>query len=797
MRSKIMLLPFEEFMNMFIPVPPGEPERLSDLCAIDFHTIPTKSRSGMYASMVAALNRSGLLPHDIAVVTSHELNRDGTPSQQKICGGCYPHDAAPNDLTDWTSVELSIECRTTHTEHDPFEDDETGPQSSSDRGEEVLHQITQHAVLVLDNQQRTHFFTFLVLGVMARILRWDRAGLLATHKFDYTKKPEYLARFFSRFGRMSPVQRGHDPTAMRILPGTAEYKHMHARAATPMKAADGTVVREHARAIFEESLSVRPFRGGPIKGAGLWRLTVCDEQRGTRHFLVGNPHTTAAELPGRGTRTYVAIDMEDKDGPFVYLKDTWRIIGVGRLGQEGEILAKLNDDSDGGPVEDVPTLRCHGDVDGQNTVFHVVWRQKHPDRPAETHALQVYRHYRMIVEEVCLPLRRFVTSWELVAFVVHCIAAHGDAYNRKGLLHGDISSGNVLMYPKQVVVVDGKPVEQWSGILIDWEFAKKVKKSETGEMVCQSSGVGTWGFASALALMNPRKRFEVQDDMESFFHLLVYFAVRFLPHNCEHIGAFVNEYFDYEYHASDGVVYGGEPKLSCIRWGCLAMSGFRPLTFYQLPSFADLEDDGAASDSDLIELQVHPINTLFDEFMKRLHAHYALRGFPGPHDVPISPPAPRPPTPEPSASRPYSARHARILARIDAEDAEPYGPLPPPIALPETPLSDEERKKLEEVIKDALAEKAKKEREEKARREREAEAQKKRIERARRATEELAAELADHEKMMVLLTDCLLETKDWLREPGRFVEDQVLAEQRELYLQAAEEYPETDCFEED
>ncbi|KAI0333035.1 hypothetical protein GY45DRAFT_1245657, partial [Cubamyces sp. BRFM 1775] len=55
---------------------------------------------------------------------------------------------------------------------------------------------------------------------------------------------------------------------------------------------------------------------------------------------------------------------------------------------------------------------------------------------------------------------------------------------------------------------------------------------------------GTWQYMSANALRHPSKRIIVQDDMESLFHLLLYKAIRYLPHNCSEVGRFVEKYFD-------------------------------------------------------------------------------------------------------------------------------------------------------------------------------------------------------------------------------------------------------------
>ena len=42
------------------------------------------------------------------------------------------------------------------------------------------------------------------------------------------------------------------------------------------------------------------------------------------------------------------------------------------------------------------------------------------------------------------------------------------------LLHRDVSGGNILIFPR-IVVVPGKRVLMWNGILADWELAKDTR----------------------------------------------------------------------------------------------------------------------------------------------------------------------------------------------------------------------------------------------------------------------------------------------------------------------------------
>ncbi|KAJ8521807.1 hypothetical protein ONZ45_g1544 [Pleurotus djamor] len=112
---------------------------------------------------------------------------------------------------------------------------------------------------------------------------------------------------------------------------------------------------------------------------------------------------------------------------------------------------------------------------------------------------------------------------ELSAYLCARVDAEGDpaqsrrdVYNICGILHRDISSGNILILP------DG------SGLLIDWDLAKEVAK--LGGPGRTPERTGTWAFMSIKLSSKPDKIHSVYNDIESFFWVIVYFAVRYTPH---------------------------------------------------------------------------------------------------------------------------------------------------------------------------------------------------------------------------------------------------------------------------
>ncbi|KAH9889424.1 hypothetical protein C8Q73DRAFT_793621 [Cubamyces lactineus] len=647
MSGKTIIVEYDEFMKWFVPAPPGEDEPTDVMEAVDLQGVATTPEHKMYKPLVDALNQEWLLPNDRAISNPNTPDPDAD-TDDKIDAGLYRRSDVPmvGKKTRWAYMELSIECKTEDVQHDPF--DESNPsgdhEDASATRQDILGQIMCYSGYIFDNQRRTHHFMLIIFGKMVRIIRWDRAGVVATKPFDYVAYPELLLSFIWRFARMTPAQRGHDPTATRIAResplgrlmldrarapklqdtgtdvGTDNAQRKEAQEATTAPA-QPTIPGDHPRAAFEKSL----------KGDGTiwWRLRV-DDAKGPRYFLVGKTHFRASGIAGRGTQTFVAVDEADPYGPLVYLKDAWRVAHTG-IEQEGKILERLNSDDDGGPVPFVPTVRCHGDVEDQTTRSQEIWRLNNKDRTEEDCPLKTHRHYRLVVNEVGKPLTTFRNMKQLVGLVILCIRAHGEAYNRKRLIHRDISAGNVLIHPV-VVERDGVIREEMKPLLADWELAKRIDAPEEGPR--QPDRTGTWQFMSASALNTPSKRILVQDDMESFFHLLLYHAIRFIPHNCRNVGQFMDAYFD-GHTEEDGVCYVGKEKFETMWNGELTTSRGLALCFYvpeeltttSPPSASkDTQPSSQLSSSDISrELpQAHPINNLFEDFLRRLQAHYLL-----------------------------------------------------------------------------------------------------------------------------------------------------------------------------
>ena len=341
-------------------------------------------------------------------------------SKQTIDCGMYPSKCAPKEeFTEageesrrmiWALIELLIECKLDGVCQDPFDDSAGNGEAMAEKRREVLGQILSYVELAFKYQQREFVFMVLFLGKYARVVRFDRSGIIASEKIDYKKDGAELTEFLVRYARLGPANRGHDPSATRISPTDTlgEQLKRHGADAAEKDPED------HVQKLFNQSLDKKwPW----------WKLCVHDEQSETdRWFAVGKPHFYAGGVAGRGTRGYVAVPLGDdgkavdSTGKFVYLKDAWRVNHEG-MKKEGVILKALND----AQVPYIPTLLYHGDLD-QSTVSYDKWPAYHEDKSREECPLKSHQHYRLVVAEVGKPLSEFENGIQLVWALFCCIS---------------------------------------------------------------------------------------------------------------------------------------------------------------------------------------------------------------------------------------------------------------------------------------------------------------------------------------------------------------------------------------
>ena len=257
---------------------------------------------------------------------------------------------------------------------DPFDDDSPGFERDTTQSRDTLGQICTYATAHAAAQFRTHVFSFLLFPKYARLLKWDRAGVVVTEKISLRENPSVLAEFFWRFQNMSRAQRGHDDTIREIS------------VANVLQAVPG------ALSLLEVSSEAR------------FHLISFPEGR---NFIISTPVYMGTGSPtGRSTRTFKALCMDTKK--IFFLKDTWRVIGL-VLFPEHEIYGKLAE----ARVPHVATLEAFHDIDGHMTHTHEFERETWVKFDGPSH-FRNFRHYRIVLQEFARPIYLFRNVRELV-----------------------------------------------------------------------------------------------------------------------------------------------------------------------------------------------------------------------------------------------------------------------------------------------------------------------------------------------------------------------------------------------
>ncbi|KAI0631766.1 hypothetical protein C8Q77DRAFT_1074732 [Trametes polyzona] len=627
---------------------------------------------------VAAIRTSNLAP-GLSLAESQYRPAKGDISSQKVDSAFFPAGREPDDgRPHWAEQLVPVEFKIHTWSKDPFNDAPEGKlDADAESRKEARIQLIDYAERIFRYQHRTALFMLLVMGRRFRFLRWDRSGTIVTESMDYYENPQMLCEMLWRMSKLSKEELGCDPSATRLNADDSLYACMDDVASPVARDLDHSdrvldempeepYVFRYVRDMFRQSLAPEWPR---------YQLEIVQGQQ-TFHFLVGKPLFFATGMAGRGTRGYVAYDPLRKR--FVWLKDAWRA-HYELVDQEGTILRKLNADG----VRNVPTVFCHGDILGQTTQTPTFWEMQN-QRPKESvpgvqplgpppppkvdssssfHTrvaeprslssgslsrkrswhemnegntpslggkkhptwedcpLRRHMHYRIVVEEVALPLKEFKSGRQLVSLIVDCVVAHMDATEKSKVIHRDVSGGNILVLPhitarENVLMVISR------GLLADWELAKPVSDQQGGPRarrlervvglnICSATlchkltktDQGTWKFMSVAVLCDMGKVVETSDELESFFYVLLYYSSRYLRSNCADAGAFIEHLFD-DYSHYDGEYMCGVRKKQL-------MKGLDGIT----------TGSGKA-----IKFQSKPLDKVFKLVLGWFKAHYVVQG---------------------------------------------------------------------------------------------------------------------------------------------------------------------------
>ncbi|KAI1783003.1 hypothetical protein LXA43DRAFT_1103114 [Ganoderma leucocontextum] len=403
------------------------------------------------------------------------------------------------------------------------------------QGEIALGQFAEYQLNVFTHQHRRFLYGIYVRKKGARMIYCDRTGARVSEEFDWTSKDSFLHTFVWKLAHMSLEELGFDPTAE--LATDAECMELQGAKG------DSALLAHIAEAVnnaFDENYPVYKLRitvADPFPDEAFPAqdpVVIPTQQPSTsaqhatplsgptkeeHYFLVARPHFHTDALVGRCTKCYIAYHLDEKR--FCFLKDYWRPLVTNRARPEHLVYDRLRS----ARTPFIASLICGGDVGGPRCQT----TQVQDILPSKTRPVPRV-HYRIAIAEIGTPLKTFNGFRHLANIFAQAITAHDHAVKYAGVLHRDISVGNIMIN------------SNGDGFLIDWDLSRLVSELGTGPI--EPERTGTWQFQSALFLRWPRKPYRTSDDIESFIHAFRYMVLRHHVTKVVKLHTFIETYFE-------------------------------------------------------------------------------------------------------------------------------------------------------------------------------------------------------------------------------------------------------------
>ncbi|KAF8574728.1 hypothetical protein K439DRAFT_1624113 [Ramaria rubella] len=211
-------------------------------------------------------------------------------------------------------------------------------------------------------------------------------------------------------------------------------------------------------------------------------------------------------LLSRGTIVWaVCLDGQNDN---LAIKDTW-VPSAFEKGKQNEAVL-LRRARRKGVTNGIAQLRHYEEIQ-VGTIMDTVVNNRHMDL-SQSAAFDIEkRHVRLVFSSFGVPLDHFSSKLELVTAFHDCVIAHRELYFKAGIIHRDISLGNLL--------INREGREGNRGILIDFDHAMR------SDVVSRNPPqlAGTLPFISRNVLLGeePHSYF---DDLESFYYVLCFIA---------------------------------------------------------------------------------------------------------------------------------------------------------------------------------------------------------------------------------------------------------------------------------
>jgi hypothetical protein len=317
-------------------------------------------------------------------------------------------------MTSFQRMEMFVEFKRGDTS-DPF-------HAKGQKSFEKLHettcttrgQIVLYSTVLQTYQFRTWVFSIGIFGNVARLFRWDRAGAIVSEPISFTDRQNCdLEEFLYRFDKMTPVQRGFDPT---VVDATQEEA----------VAFDNTIQStvENGNVALMKGLFDSVGDGVKYLRRKIEILDGKDKagKAKAESYIIGQPIATANSATGRATRGFVA--MSTKDQRLVFLKDSWRPDLPGMMG-EGHWFEKLKGARNISAFthgSDVRSAVMEGIDAGESDPPEGRFQHTHTNLHAKDYGKPEntigYIHYRTVQCEFYVPLRMFKHSNHLVRIML-------------------------------------------------------------------------------------------------------------------------------------------------------------------------------------------------------------------------------------------------------------------------------------------------------------------------------------------------------------------------------------------
>ncbi|KAJ7149355.1 hypothetical protein C8R46DRAFT_524650 [Mycena filopes] len=477
-----------------------------------YDTLFVKYLEAIVSKFPAATKPPFLDTHGVKFAAIDEEDHQTSPD---ITGG-QPGGTLTKDNCTWGNAGTVLELKThVHIFKDGEIKDAEDPQNA-------LMQLAKSARSLMAGGRCCFAFVVAVVKTQARILRFDRSGFRTSAAFDWTKKenahliPTFLWRLYNPATPRNHIY-GADPTVSIPTPDEAQkmfklWQETSSYEKTP------PAERLSFAAATRDSRWLKASKNGAD----------------VRCFTIGRPLFQSEGLFSRATRVDRVV-IEDDPEPTVYaLKDAWRQACRRPETDYYDVIAK------------------HCEVKGHSTegMARCLGSLEFPEHKTISGAQDAQQrcHIRSLLTPVGLPLNKFPSSKQLILALQNALAHHEIAHEA-GVMHRDISEGNVLFDE-----ATGK------GFLVDWDYAEfnEVGKTNWQNWFPERAAgdkytdfhkslkdfTGTFPFVAIELLENENLRHEPWHDLESFYWLLIWVILRYTYHGHDDGNAACHNLFD-------------------------------------------------------------------------------------------------------------------------------------------------------------------------------------------------------------------------------------------------------------